>query len=247
MSVMLNDKSISDMRLNGKQISEAKFNGKFVFGNQSKWVLLSSPDRYYSGNFDTSLIYRNLILNNFSREKKVNLFNDEYLRVSSGKNIFNFRTIAKKSVYWIWFWAGAWTLGVSIFALKVIINGLTMTLKEAVLNKKIEPLVTMASGTPTSVNYKWHEFLDLYNGGQTSSIDYPQGLISFVGKNGNSVDGIEFFTNKTWSTAYSDGLYAYAIPTTYFDIGITAQGGYGDGNLNDVKGGYDSSLYYKLT
>ena len=82
-------------------------------------------------------------------------------------------------------------------------------MREAVANGYIEPLVICESMHPWASYTIWTNILNILDGNATSTNDFPDGILMFKVKGKAMMSAISFYTNKTWSTDYLDGLRIY--------------------------------------
>ena len=83
------------------------------------------------------------------------------------------------------------------------------TIREAVNQGYIEPLVICESMHTYAQYTIWTDILNILDGNATSTNNYPDGLLMFKVKERANITAISFYTNKDWSTSYADGLRVY--------------------------------------
>ena len=115
-------------------------------------------------------------------------------------------------------WAGGLTTDVYVGQFKLIFDaGSVSTLAQAVTDKYIEPLVLV--GSTSLSQYSWIDFLNIIDGGNAKTSNYPEGIIILKNRNISKIKQVSFYSNKAFNTTY-DGFTAYQSSTD-FDISIT--------------------------
>lgn len=96
---------------------------------------------------------------------------------------------------------------ISISNFKLIFaDGTTCTLQQAVNNNYIEPLTIIAAHTTAgSTQYLWKNFFNMYTGGATDAIAYPQGSIMFKVKDKSALSSVSLTSNVNFDTR-ADGI-----------------------------------------
>ena len=174
----------------------------------------NNKDTYYAGNYNKM----NAMLNNIKAiEERIDTGEQNtgawLSRIYSGTNTNTLSSNVSNRWICVRFRGGGSTRGVSISNFKInFSNGSVLTIKEAVDNKYIEPLVLYQSATTIS-SYKWNNIANIITGGSTEIADYPDAYIIFKAKD-KPIKSITFTTNKDWHEA-NDGIGIYKIKENY--------------------------------
>jgi len=139
----------------------------------------------------------------------------QFQTVYSGLNTYTL-TEPTSSSKWIKIFirAGGMTTGVYVGSLKIEIHGIMHTLKEAVEQSHIEPLVLTFSGA-NSGPYYLPNFHLIYSGGTTGSGNYPDNDILLKTK--EPITAVQFYANRAFNTTY-DGLAVYQYLDQEFSL-----------------------------
>lgn len=127
--------------------------------------------------------------------------------IYSGNNTNIFEEVVTNRWITLCFFAGYYTNSTYVSNLKLNFNdNTTYTIREAVANGYIEPLVICESNS--SNNHIWTNVINILDGGSTSTSGYPQLKIMFKVKEKSPIKSINFNTNKAWNTT-GDGLTVF--------------------------------------
>ena len=174
----------------------------------------NNRDTYYAGNYNKM----NAMLDNIKAiDERIDTGEQNtgawLSRIYSGTNTNTLSSNVSNRWICVRFRGGGSTRGVSISNFKInFSNGSVLTIKEAVDNKYIEPLVLYQSAEAIS-SYKWNNIDNIITGGSTEIADYPGAYIIFKAKD-KPIKSITFTTNKDWHEA-NDGIGIYKIKENY--------------------------------
>ena len=93
-------------------------------------------------------------------------------------------------------------------------DNMSYTLREAVENKYIEPLVICESMHAYAEYTIWTDILNILDGNATSAKDFPDGLVIFKVRENANMSAVSFYTNRDWAKDY-DGLAVHAYNNGY--------------------------------
>ncbi len=164
-------------------------------------------DTYTAGNYDRGYYL-------LSQTQKEAIMQDTsgkgYAYVYSGNNKYNFTEQVSNRWIGIHFHGTEWTTSMNISDVKIYFSDNTSyTIREAVNQGYIEPLVICESMHTYAQYTIWTDILNILDGNATSTNNYPDGLLMFKVKERANITAISFYTNKDWSTSYADGLRVY--------------------------------------
>ncbi len=164
-------------------------------------------DTYTAGNYDRGYYL-------LSQTQKEAIMQDTsgkgYAYVYSGNNKYNFTEQVSNRWIGIHFHGTEWTTSMNISDVKIYFSDNTSyTIREAVNQGYIEPLVICESMHTYAQYTIWTDILNILDGNATSTNNYPDGILMFKVKEKASITSISFYTNTTWSTSYNDGLRVY--------------------------------------
>ena len=164
-------------------------------------------DKYNAGNYDKGC---DLLLQTKSELISQNTSGKGYTLVNSGDNKYELTEAISNRWMGIHFYATEYTIGMYISNLRIYFDDNTsFTVREAVANGYIEPLVICESMHSYAQYTIWTDILNILDGNATSTKNYPHGLLIFKVKEKAKMTAISFYTNITWSTSYTDGLRIY--------------------------------------
>lgn len=130
--------------------------------------------------------------------------------VNSGNNKYELTEASSNRWIGIFFYATGYTTSVYISNLRIYFGDNTsFTVREAVANGYIEPLVICESMHSYAQDTIWTDILNILDGNATSTKNFPVGLLIFKVKERAKMTAISFYTNITWSTSGADGLRVY--------------------------------------
>jgi len=164
-------------------------------------------DTYTAGNYDRGYYL-------LSQTQKEAIMQDTsgkgYAYVYSGNNKYNFTEQVSNRWIGIHFHGTEWTTSMNISDVKIYFSDNTSyTIREAVNQGYIEPLVICESMHTYAQYTIWTDILNILDGNATSTNNYPDGLLMFKVKERANITAISFYTNEDWSTSYADGLRVY--------------------------------------
>ena len=164
-------------------------------------------DTYTAGNYDRGYYL-------LSQTQKEAIMQDTsgkgYAYVYSGNNKYNFTEQVSNRWIGIHFHGTECTTSMNISDVKIYFSDNTSyTIREAVNQGYIEPLVICESMHTYAQYTIWTDILNILDGNATSTNNYPDGLLMFKVKERANITAISFYTNKDWSTSYADGLRVY--------------------------------------
>ncbi len=164
-------------------------------------------DTYTAGNYDRGYY----LLSQTQKEAIMqNTSGKGYAYVYSGDNKYNFTEQVSNRWIGIHFHGTEWTTAMNISNVKIYFSDNTSyTIREAVNQGYIEPLVICESMHTYAEYTIWTNILNILDGNATSTNNYPDGLLMFKVKERANITAISFYTNKDWSTSYADGLRVY--------------------------------------
>ena len=164
-------------------------------------------DKYNAGNYDRGYY---LLTQTPSELISQNTSGKGYALVNGGDNRYGLTEQVANRWIGIHFHATEWTSGVCISNLRIYFSDNTsFTVREAVANGYIEPLVICESMHSYAQYTIWTNIMNILDGNATSTNDFPDGILMFKVKGKAMMSAISFYTNKTWSTDYLDGLRIY--------------------------------------
>ena len=164
-------------------------------------------DKYNAGNYDKGC---DLLLQTKSELISQNTSGKGYTLVNSGDNKYELTEAISNRWMGIHFYATEYTTGMYISNLRIYFEDNTsFTVREAVANGYIEPLVICESMHSYAQYTIWTDILNILDGNATSTKNFPHGLLIFKVKEKAKMTAISFYTNITWSTSYTDGLRIY--------------------------------------
>ena len=164
-------------------------------------------DKYNAGNNDKGC---DLLLQTKSELISQNTSGKGYTLVNSGDNKYELTEAISNRWMGIHFYATEYTTGMYISNLRIYFEDNTsFTVREAVANGYIEPLVICESMHSYAQYTIWTDILNILDGNATSTKNFPHGLLIFKVKEKAKMTAISFYTNITWSTSYTDGLRIY--------------------------------------
>ena len=167
----------------------------------------SAMDKYNAGNYDRGYY---LLTQTPSELISQNTSGKGYAYVYSGDNKYNFTEQVSNRWIGIHFHGTEWTTAMNISNVKIYFSDNTSyTIREAVNQGYIEPLVICESMHAYAEYTIWTNILNILDGNATSTNNYPDGLLMFKVKERANITAISFYTNKDWSTSYADGLRVY--------------------------------------
>ena len=136
--------------------------------------------------------------------------------VNSGNNKYELTEASSNRWIGIFFYATGYTTSVYISNLRIYFGDNTsFTVREAVANGYIEPLVICESMHSYAQDTIWTDILNILDGNATSTKNFPVGLLIFKVKEKAKMTAISFYTNITWSTSGADGLRVYRFYDGY--------------------------------
>ena len=136
--------------------------------------------------------------------------------VNSGNNKYELTEASSNRWIGIFFYATGYTTSVYISNLRIYFGDNTsFTVREAVANGYIEPLVICESMHSYAQYTIWTDILNILDGNATSTKNFPVGLLIFKVKEKAKMTAISFYTNITWSTSGADGLRVYRFYDGY--------------------------------
>ena len=164
-------------------------------------------DKYNAGNYDKGC---DLLLQTKSELISQNTSGKGYTLVNSGDNKYELTEAISNRWMGIHFYATEYTTGMYISNLRIYFEDNTsFTVRDAVANGYIEPLVICESMHSYAQYTIWTDILNILDGNATSTKNFPHGLLIFKVKEKAKMTAISFYTNITWSTSYTDGLRIY--------------------------------------
>ena len=194
---------------------QSNYSNIYTSGNSQQAVnVTSSGEKYYAGNYNRMIGMLENIGNVFDRiDNGVQNNGSSLSCVYSGSNTNTFSSNVSNRWIIIRLRCSGYTYGVSVSNFKInFIDGTTLSIKEAVDNKYIEPLVLYQSAS-SSASYIWNNMANIITGGTTDVANYPGAYIILKAKD-LPIKGVTFTTNKDWSEI-SDGLGVYRMKENY--------------------------------
>ncbi len=188
------------------------YNGKIWLYNYETGIdsKLSSYNYAYTGNNNYDDVPLNALFNLASPPEVTK--DTSSITVKAGENIFNVSPITDdKSTIYLNFWYGNAGGPHTVSDLQIFLDDKYYTLKDAVSNKKIKPLVLMSSfyyESPTS-NWIGDNATLLYNGGSTTGyFFFPR--VYFMLEKGVAFRGIKFNSKNAMSNGGGRILIQFA-------------------------------------
>lgn len=113
---------------------------------------------------------------------------------------------------------GSYSFTATIGTFMIRLDGTLYSLKDAVANKKIEPLVIIQS-TAQSTSYIFDTPLGLYSNSSTAYGNFANLLVWFIPKQNVVFNGVRLYSSRQTDTSYNDGLGIYKRQNVIPNIG----------------------------
>lgn len=173
--------------------------------------LQSQYDSYYSGNFayPASLWWHCIDPNYININSKPYVQNSNISIISKGINYYTLTNEVRDKWILIYIYGGNLTSSAMISNFKLIFkNKSILTIKEALDNKFIEPLIIISSSN-NEQQYVFSNFYNLLTGEKVSG-SYPKGYIYLKITNNQALTGCTLNSESSFNTT-TDGLGIYEL------------------------------------
>ena len=172
----------------------------------------SDSDKYNAGNYNRG---RYLLDEPQKESVEQDTSGQGCALVSSGDNKYELTKNISNRWVGILFRGTGMTTNMYISNFKICFeDNMSYTVREAVKNKYIEPLVICESMHAYAQYTIWTDILNILDGNATSAKNYPDGLVIFKVRENANMSAVSFYTNRDWDKDH-DGLQVYTYNKDY--------------------------------
>jgi len=174
----------------------------------------ASHDTYWKGNFAGKGVWSQIVNNGTRINTPTTSSKSSYTKVNAGTNTIDFTSLLSDCWIGLHFDWTVWSSSQTFGKVKLVFNdGQSLTIKEAVDNEYIEPLVMHHSMHPKSTTYVLQSPQNQLTGG-TEKRSYSRWWCMFKVKNTSQLKGVSFYSSGAWTYGYNeyyDGFEAFVL------------------------------------